>query len=175
MAFAWTDLPKFFDIRKVPAQIWLALALASGAALFAPSGLAGAMGVDSLRVTHRAHFGAAFIVALAMLLSRLLTYLGREGQVLLLRWRDRQNLRYLGPDQKALLKRFLDDDVAVLNFEFTDAVAESLESLGLIHRFSRFDMAEGLGFAIIPWLRLHLKRNPHLLEGAAAPREIDSN
>jgi hypothetical protein len=171
MTFAWTELAKFFDIRKVPAQIWLAVALASAAVLFAPSTLADAMGLQALRGAHRVYFGFGLILATSMLLARLLTFLAKDAQILLLRWRDRQQLRYLAPDQKALLKRFIDEDVGVLYLGFTDAVAEGLEAMGLLHRFSRFDMETGLGFAIIPWLRADLKKNPDLLAGAAAPTE----
>jgi hypothetical protein len=174
MAFAWTDLLKFIDIRKVPAQVWLAIALASGAVLFVPSTLADTMGLQALRGAHRVYLGGGLILALAMLLSPLLTYLGREAHVLLLRWRDTQQLRYLAPDQKALLKRYLDEDVGALYLSFNDAVAEGLESMGLLHRCSRFDMESGFGFLIVPWLRLYLKRNPKLLAGSADPAKANT-
>ncbi len=170
MTFAWTDLLKFIDIRKVPAQVWLAVALASGVVLFAPSALADAMGLQALRGAHRVYLGAGLILAVAMLLSRLLAFAGQEIQVHLLRRRDAQQLHYLAPDQKALLKRYIDEDVSTLYLEFTDAVAEGLESLGLIHRCSRFDMATGLGFMIRPWLLVRLKKRPELLAGAAKPK-----
>jgi hypothetical protein len=176
VAFPWGDLAKFLDIRKVPPQVWLAIALAAGTVLLVPITLAERLGVAALRTSHAPHFGLAFILATSMLVARALAFVGRIVKDYTRRWRDRRQLAYLTPDQKAVLRRYIDEDTCTLNFRIDDGVAQGLLLVGLLHRASPiFDMVEGTPYNVQPWLWRLLKKRPELLAGAKARKSEEGD
>lgn len=175
MAIGLTDVFKFIDIRKVPAQVWLALAMASAIVLFAPDGLAAQIGVDALRTAHRPYLGGAFVLSAAMLTSRALVFLGGIAKEYARRWRAGRHLAYLTPDQKGVLQRYILEETCTLNLRIDDGVAQGLARLGLIGRVSDLvDLVDGTPYNIQPWLYRVLKAKPELLAGARAPAEEES-
>lgn len=176
VAFAWTDLPKFLDIRKVPAQVWLAVVLATGAVLLAPAPLADRLGVAALRNTHGPYFGLAFILATSMLLAKALAFVGRIVKDYARRWRDYRQLAYLTPDQKAVLRRYIDEDTCTLNFRIDNGVAQGLLYVGLLQRTSDLvDLIDGTPYNMPPWLWRLLKKRPELLKDAKKRRATEED
>ena len=165
MSFSLAEAAKLLDIRKVPAEVWLAVALASGFVLLVPTALTTQLGVEGLRGAHRPYLGAAFVLSASMLVSKSLTFVGRLIKESVRRWRDAQQHRYLAPDQKAVLRRYISEDTCTLMLGLDDGVAQGLEQVGLIYRSAQVgSMHRGFAYNIKPWLRLHLLKHPEFIQ-----------
>lgn len=159
---------KALDIRKTPPRVLAAIALTSATVLFAPEKFVAALGLLALRQDHRPWFGGPLLVSLVILIC---WPVGKVVRWRIRRWNAVRKLHCLAPDQKALLRRFIDEDVSTIHVEFEDADAQGLHAMGLLHRHARFTLSNGLGFMLQPWMRLYLKKHPEVLDGAAPPKK----
>ncbi len=171
MSFSWTAALKVLDVRKIPAELWLALALATGAVVLAPAPAAAVLGLEVLRNAHRPYIGAALVLSSAVLLAKALAFGGQLVKERVRRWRDSRQLLFLAPDQKAVLARYLSENTCTLNFGLNNGVAQGLEQVGLIYRSAQMGtMQKGFAYNIKPWLRVHLLKHPELVYAPAEAR-----
>jgi hypothetical protein len=165
-----SDITKLIDIRKLPPHVWAGVALASAFVLFCPDDLAARLGADGLRAAHRPLLGGALVVCSTVLASMMLGWAWQTTVSTLQIRKAMRDLHRLPPDQKRVLRLYIERDVSTGHFELQDGVARGLEAQGLIFRASDTgNVLTGFPFNIQPWVREYLKTHPEVFDGL--PRE----
>lgn len=163
------DYSKLFSALKLPPQIFLGIALASGLVLFTPAQFTGTLGFDSLLTTYRAWIGAAFVLSssifLAAIAARTVPFFGR---VLRDRWNVRQyekRLRVLSPPEQAILAEYVQNNTTTRDFPISDGVVGGLVARKILYLASNIGHPGSTSFDynLQPWAWAALKRHPELV------------
>jgi len=80
-------------------------------------------------------------------------------------WRARRHLDRMPPDEKAILRSFLDSEGSAQCIHPSSGAVNVLEARGVLYRASPVgSIVSGYEYAIQPWALEYLGRNPGLLE-----------
>ena len=168
---------KFLEnLKSVPTELLIVLALALGTILFVPTNIAEVLAVDGFRLSFRHFLGPALILVSCWLAARLLKALLKPIQQRRSRQRRVQQLQALTSEERGYLAAFIEEGCNTIHVPVEDGVAGGLLAKGIIYRASNvFDMVEGVPYNLQPWAREYLSENRHLLEGGEgtpqSPRE----
>lgn len=150
---------------------WAYVFLAALVTLSLPDAAAAFLGIAKLREGLRPWLGAAALlsgIGLAVAQGhRIRAWWERKekGKSLLRR------LNNLSPNEKGLLKQYIDGATKTQYFDIQDGVAAGLNAAGILFRPTDVgDFVDGFAFNLQPWVWNHLQKNPQLLEGAAPQR-----
>lgn len=161
-----TDAVKAFsDIAVKPL---LAVAVASGALIFAPPSLITKLSMDRLVADYRSWLGLAFVLSCAYLFSHAVVFVAKQVhdrfETNAIRKAQIGHLKDLAPDEKTRLAPYIKRQMSSVTYELTDGVVRGLVAKGILYRSSNVGRGTAFPFNIQPWARQEIERNPHLLE-----------
>jgi hypothetical protein len=169
------DIPAFLTaLRGSGPLVFSAIAIASGIVIFVPSEVATTLGLDQFRDEHRSSLGAAFVLALALVLVKVL-YKIVQGVKKRLRWRNSEKVRHryleeLTPEEKGYLAPYVFGQLNTQHFLIEDGIVGGLVAKTILFRSSNvFSMHQGPAYNLQPWARTRLTEKPELLDGAILP------
>lgn len=150
-------------------SLWAYVLLTVIINLAMPSIVTDFLGITMLRDQLRPWLGAAALlsgvglaVAQGQRISAWLALRKKTGGLI-------RRLNNLSPEEKALLKKYIDAETKTQYFDLQDGVAAGLKAVGILYRPTDMgDLEVGFAFNIQPWAWDHLRSNPQLLEGARA-------
>lgn len=163
------DPARLTEWLKLAPRYLFPLALVSGFLLFAPDRWLGPLGLAGVRDGWpQPYLGAIFLLSCALLVSALGVALwdsvvARRDEHRRMRLR-KERLANLTPEERTLLRGYLDDDTRSQYLPWESGVVKGLEHEGVIYRAARISRG-GTSFAynIQPWAWKHLRENPELL------------
>jgi hypothetical protein len=166
MSFEWAKLA---DWLKLKPSLLVGVALASGFAVLAPATWLARLGLDSLVSEHRGWFGGALLVSVAVLLALSAAWLFGSAASPLVEWWQTKRLsgflKTLSPPEKALLKKYLDQQTTTLYFSITDGVVNGLVQKRILWRAASLSAGfTDFAFNIQPWAWDYLKSRRQLVE-----------
>lgn len=148
----------------------LAVAVASGALVFAPATIVAKLGMDKFVAEHRSWLGLALLVSCAYLFAHAVVFLAREVrdkfETRAVRKAQIEYLKGLAPDEKSRLAPYIQDQKSSVVYQITDGVVHGLVAKGILFRSSDVGFGTGFSFNIQPWARIEIEKNPSLLDGA---------
>lgn len=163
------DFGKIVEALKLPTQVFVWLALVSGALLFGPIRLIELLGLLGFRQSYRPWIGLTFLVSIAVVTVALFTpiwnIIRRELRD---NWLIRRQSKYLAdltPRERKILRGYIQGDTRTQTFHIGDGAVRELESKLILRRASNLGAGSGWGFAynIQPWAWDYLKRHPELV------------
>lgn len=171
------DYSKLLSALKLPPQIVLGIALASGLVLFSPAQFTAKLGFDSLLSTYRVWIGAAFLLSSSIYLvgvaARTVPFFGR---VLRERWNVRQyrnTLRLLSPPEQRVLAEYVRNNTTTRSQHMSDGVVGGLVGKRILYMASNFGHpgSQSFDYNLQPWVWEALKGHPELV--VKAPEQYD--
>lgn len=155
-------------VGQIAVKPLLAVAIGSGAILYAPANVVAAAGLTDLLTKYRMWIGLALVASCAYLCAHGLSWafgfvraIREEAQLRKVR---RNWLTTLTPDEKVILTPYIRDQVASVTYNLNDGAVRGLEEKGVLYRASSVS-SYGLGFPfnMQPWAREILTAEPELL------------
>jgi hypothetical protein len=157
----------FTDLAVKPL---LAVALASGAVVFAPEPWITKLGMASFVADYRSWLGLAFVVSCAYLLAHAAVFVAITLRGRYEDWATRRAqlncLKTLAPDEKARLVPYIRNQRSSVDYPITDGVVRGLVAKGILFRSSEVGYPNRFAFNIQPWVRTEIEKDPSLLDGA---------
>lgn len=164
------DASKLIDWLKLTPRYLFALSLGTGLLLFGPMSILERLGLLKFLAEYRPRLGTVFIAATTIWVSHGLAQVGNVG----LAWLKEKNairirrseLKDLSPQERAILRQFIDGNTKTIALDIRSGVHAALESRHVIYRaatVSRHDMY--FDYNIQPWAWDYLRRHPEVLEG----------
>ena len=162
-------MPNFSDIvdayKKIPTSLFFAIGFVLALILFSPDSWIDKFSLGEFRVNYRIWLGPAFLFILAVLSSRLFTFISESVIGFQVRRERLNDLKNLTRDEKACLRIFVENDIATITREISDGIIGSLESKGIVYRTSNVASHwKSFPYSLQPWARKYLKKQPILLE-----------
>ena len=160
-------------------KVVFALAIATGASLFAPDEFIRGLRLDTVREEYGFWIGVVCLVSWSLVAMHLVWYLGGVSKTRLSAWRRRRGRRKsldnLTPTEKGFLQPYLPEKLATRYVEVGDGVADGLERQGVVYCPSRVYETHRKPLNLHCWARKYLKHHPKLLGGAEEypPDEMD--
>jgi hypothetical protein len=162
------------EIRESLAShaIWAFLFVFCAVVLALPKPAAALLGIVHLREQYRPWIGVAAIgsgVGLLVSFGRAIVDVLRNLRVSAA---QRELLKSLSPDEKAVLSRYILANKKTEYFDHTDGIARSLVAQGILYVPSQsFDITVGVAHIIQPWAWEYLRERPELLKVTEAEFE----
>lgn len=164
-------LTSFSSLKPITIKVAIAAIILSGFLLFFPAGLLDKLGLKELVDGSKAAIGMLFVFSASVVFAEGVFLVGRTGKKLIEEARYRANMKkFLGQisgDEKAVLKSYIEHDVATKHFSISSGIGQSLEAKGILTRSSNFGVA-GSGdcfpYFIQPVAKAELLRNPSVLD-----------
>ncbi|MDN3368269.1 MULTISPECIES: superinfection exclusion B family protein [Ralstonia solanacearum species complex] len=159
------------EVTKAVGQIavkpLLAIALASGALLYAPAHIIAATGLADFLATYRMWIGFALLASCAYLLAHGLAWVFNVigsliGDVQMRKVR-RKWLTTLTPGEKAVLVPYIRDEATSVTYSLNNGAVRGLEGKGVLYRASSVSYGLAFPFNMQPWAREILSAEPELL------------
>jgi len=165
------DLSQLTSWLKLPQRVLWALLCCSALLLWGPDWFVSGLGLEQFIATYRMYLGVAFLLLLAATLP---TPIQWAGNLALEKWRSqkllqarRAQLKDLTPEEKEILRNYIEKNTRSQYLDAVDGVTARLEGAGIIYRAANLSHAyTDFAYNIQPWAWEHLRENPHLL-GAA--------
>jgi len=163
------DIDKLLSALKVAPYVFLALAVASGIALFSPPSVQTTLGLDSLLVLYRGWIGATFLLSTSVFLSAMGAHVVRLfGPALRESWNTRQyrkDLTILSPPEQEVLAKYLRANTTTLSHHVSDGVVGGLVAKHILYRASNIGHPGSMSFDfnLQPWAWEELRRRPVLV------------
>jgi hypothetical protein len=153
---------------KLPQRVLWALLFVSGLILWGPEPFVSGLGLGEFIAEYRMYLGVVFLLLLAATLPTLIHWLGKWC---LAKWRSRKalisyqrKLLDLTPEEKKVLRGYLDGNTKTQYLDVSDGVAASLTSAGIIYMATQVSSAyTDFAYNIQPWAWDHLRKNPELV------------
>ena len=163
------DFAKLTEWLNLKPRFWLAISLLMGTLLFLPSASLEKLGLLELRDARQMWIGFGFLLSVVLLLSygveRIWITVSdayyRQNQV-----RERQkSIAYLGPQEKAILREYIENQETTRYYPMSDGVVEGLVLQKVLYPSSQLG-AGGITFPynIQPWAWTYLNKHPEILE-----------
>ena len=167
------DLSKLPDWLKLKPRHLFGLVLAAGILLFSPAALLERLGMTELLMHYRGWIGVVFVASAAVWLAHGLAPAARSVVAWLQEVRQmrtrRATLKHLSPQERAILRRFMDGDTKTITLNISSGVHAGLESRQVIYRASSLSRSfYDFDYNIQPWAWDYLREHPEVLEGPTA-------
>jgi len=152
----------------------LALSIICGFPLFAPDSLLEFLGILELKESVHSYLGAGFIIFVSLLLARFVQWLSNIGTNKRQIRKYQKLLHKLSPEEKAVLKQFLDKDTKTVTLDMSSGVAGGLRAQHVLYPSTNIGVGGTyLDHNIQPWAWDNLKKHPKLLEGSREEDDAD--
>lgn len=161
------DPAKLVDWIKLSPRHVLAVFLASAFLAFAPEAILGDLGLTTFRNDYRVWVGVPTVVSGALLATHMLREVWRFARVRsgvraqIKRWERR--LHDLTPEERAVLRCYLENDTRTQRFPLDDGAVQELVSFGVLRVASSLGTRHSFAYNIQPWAWDYLRANPRLL------------
>ena len=164
------DPAKLLDALKLSPRILLGVAIATGVALFAPIAFLKQLGLENLVASGRGWIGAAFLISAALFLAYALTKPAEMIATQIGQWsalrKARKSLKQLSPQEKRVLKDYLDRKESIRTYQISDGVVQGLYRKQILYLPSSVSVhGQWFAYNIQTWAYEHLTKQPQLLEG----------
>jgi len=162
------SISSIFGILKKIAPIpLLALGIASGFILFAPSSIIAGLGITPIRNNYTGILGTVFVFSWAYLLAHMI---GKE-YILVSNWYDGRKthktrigyLHELTPEEKEYLAPYILQGKNTIKYRIADGIVGGLAAKGILYQASIFGDLNGFEYNLQPWARKHLEYHRELL------------
>jgi len=154
-------------VGQIAVKPLLAIALCSGALLYAPAHLVVAAGLTDFVTKYRMWIGLSLVASCAYLVAHGLSWffnvIGSMLDDARMRKARRKWLTTLTPDEKAVLIPYIRDQAASVTYSLNDGAVRGLEGKGVLYRASSVSYGLGFPFNMQPWAREILSAEPELL------------
>lgn len=163
------DFSRFKEWLELKSSHLFAIAFCSGVLLFAPDNFLSRIGLIKLADNFRSWIGGAFLLSTVLLLTRVL----RGVTAPLRAWmrkklfirRKSRYLHDLTPEEKEVLRGFIENDTKTRSLSMMDGNVTGLANHDVIYRSSSLGHMGGyFAYNIQPWAWEYLRENPELLE-----------
>lgn len=152
-------------VGQIAAKPLLAIAIASGALLYATAHFVVATGLTDFLAKYRMWIGFALLVSCAYLivhgLSLGFNVVGSLLEDVRMRKVRRRWLTTLTPDEKSILAPYIRDQAASVTYSLNDGAVRGLEGKGILYRASSVSYGLGFPFNMQPWLARFFRLNPN--------------
>jgi hypothetical protein len=154
--------------RKIGAGLSLVLAIMTGLIIFLPDQIINRAGITIVKAQILPYIGVLFFASIAVFSALSLESIFGASKswfkMFLADRRWRASLNDLTPDEKEFLRQYIDGQQASVSAPLYHGVASALSAKKIIIRTSSLsNHAESFPYALQPWARRALVRNPNLL------------
>jgi Super-infection exclusion protein B len=156
------ELPKLAEVVKLLApRVLIAIAVSCAVVLFLPSPALGRIGLLTLRESRRGELGGALVVSVALLLADATSSAWKDWAQKRGMWRE---LKRLTPDEKDVLRRYLEEDTGTISWSVESGVVNGLQAKRILYRASEISDASLIfPYNLQPWARDRLRKKPGLV------------
>lgn len=158
-----------FSVKSASSKVAAAISIISGTALFAPQEILGKLGVTEYVEEYRAIFGIAFLASSSFVAVSLLWIVGENAKNAFEKRKYRKTtihyLRLLTSDEKAVMRRCIEEDTSTIQLPYNGGIANALEAKHLIFRSSNMgSFGTEFPYSIQPVVLDVLRKKPSLLD-----------
>lgn len=158
----------FASFKKIAPIPLLALGIASGFILFAPSKVIVVLGIELLRNSGQGVLGGVFVFSWAYLLAHLIGKIyGLISDQNNKRKTNKMRIGYLQeltPQEKGYLTPYIVQGKNTVKFRIEDGIAGGLAAKDILYRASTVgDLLDGFDYNMQPWARKYLESHRELL------------
>lgn len=162
------DLSKYTDWLKLPTKTLSALCVVAGILLFSSDEFLSTIGLSDIVSAYRGYIGGAFLITLALVLVNTISAIWRFFKPWVVQeywiWQGKKRLKTLTPDEKAILRFYIDNQTRSQSLDIKNGTVNSLEKERIIYRGSTLGTIYSFDYIIQPWSWEFLNKNPGLLE-----------
>lgn len=163
------DWSKILDVFKLSPLHFLGVAIASGTLLFGRKSWHEVLGTDAFLTNYRTWIGLVFLGSVTIVSLHALSGLWRSVARVLkrreLRSDGEKRLQNLTPEEKEILRYYIEYNTRTQNLNIQDGIVQGLEHEVIIYRSSNMgSMVDGFAYNIQPWAWEHLRKHPELLD-----------
>jgi len=164
------DASKLIDWLKLTPRYLFAISLGTGLLLFGPMSVLERLGLFKFLAEYRAWLGTVFIAATTIWVSHGLAQVGNVG----LAWLKEKNairirrseLKDLSPQERAILRKFIDGNTKTIALNIRSGVHAALELRQVIYRASTVSSYDTyFDYNIQPWAWDYLRGHQKVIEG----------
>ncbi len=159
----WLDkIPAIMDTIKQSARV---LFVASCLLLFLPQKYLALIGLDNWVVMYRSWLGILLLVSFLVVLGEVFNWAQKRYRVGQIFSNGKQRLRNLTPEEKEILRGYIEDNTKTQKLDMLSGVVNGLVQENVIYQASPIgEILGGCDYNIQPWAWNYLQKNKHLLE-----------
>lgn len=165
------DPSKLIEGLKLPPRIILGIVIFLGLILLGPDALIAQIGLIELRDQLRPWIGAAFVLAVSLLSVHVFAPVSKSLAAAITRRRlggaIAKRLRKLTPDEKLVLRAYVENETRTRYWGIDNGVIRGLESTGILYRASNVSSGKHYGdfaFNVGDWAWEILTKHPDLVQ-----------
>ena len=141
-----------------------ALLLFTGLLLFLPSRVGDSIGVTEFITRYKMWLGLGFLGGTVLCVVNIGEAVLGQVRTVRVRFIIKNQLHQLSPEEKRVLRLYIDANSKTLMFKVTDGVVGGLEKKGILYRPTEWTKADKAAYNLHDWIWVYLKRHPDLIE-----------
>jgi hypothetical protein len=166
------NLSGISDLIKLQPKYLIGISIATGVLLFGTDTVVlKGIGLVEFTDKYRVWIGVTFLIVTSLLVAhfvddirKLISGKRTERQVLAY---GKKYLKALTPDEKKILKKYIEENTKTQNLNYTDGTVQELNNANIIYMSSSLSKFHTIfPFNIQPWAWEYLNKNKHLVEVA---------
>jgi hypothetical protein len=171
------DFAKLTEWLKLSPRLCLSISLLTGTLLFLPSASLEKLGLINFRDAQQMGIGFGFLLSVVLLISQVFEKIWiLFGEA----YRSRNKIRelqksitYLGPQEKAILREYIENKQTTRYYELSNGVVNGLEYKKILYPSSQISAYYLIfPYNIQPWVWTYLNKHPEILEDKQNPVSV---
>ena len=153
-----------FELLKQPLRYSVAIGIVGAIVLFSPDSVVNKLGMLKYRDEGKPYFGAILLLCIALTIASGIGAVGEKINDYRFLRAIKKRLHRLSPEEKQLLRTYIERQTRSLNLDVTSGIVNGLEQETIIYQASSIGhLMSGFAYNIQPWAWDYLNEHPRLL------------